>query len=355
MFMEQSLEPTPIKVRNSQEEIAGLTAPVAPPVERQLRNLIDQEAAETGLAHRDAEFERLSAARQNVVGAARSVEESEAADEKAHASAEQSKNGSGWQGALFGTAAAVCFGAEFALTLVTLPYILGLHQWSFLGVVLAIAPTTAVLVLDKVLARLVEDPWAAIDRMTKGWRKGVVFSVMTAFMIVLGAGNLWTVGLLADAREHATVMRRQTERRTPPAAVAGQAQEHRSVVKQAVWSVSIFVTLDGALFSLLALSELRRRRQYRNSHRAARVARTERDARRGQLAQAQTELASREQQWAEVDRRVQVFTGRYREERLLQLEKALATLPDPRSGRDTVTSILTGQRPPQRRVAAAAV
>ena len=353
MIIEQVVHAAPIEVRNSQQEMAELTAPVAEPVVRQLRALIEQEANETGLAHREGAFERLTGTRAKAAAAQRTAEESEVAESAAREAAARAKPGSGWQGTLFAAAGAICFGAEFALTLVTLPYVLGLHQWSVLGVVLAIAPTTAVLVLDKVLARLVEDPWEAIHQTTKTWHRYAATAVMVCFLLVLGVGNLWTVSLLADAREHATVLRREAERKSFKLAAVGAAStakdnEDRAVVKQAVWAVSIFVTLDGALFSLLTLSEMRRRRGYRKSQREAGRALAERDSRRGELTDAQSELAAREQQWLEIDERVRVWSARYREERTLQLEKALAKLPDARSGRDVVTSILTGQRAPQK-------
>lgn len=354
MFIEQvnpTVQSTPISVRNSQAEIDQLIVPVAEPVVRQVRLLINSEAEETALAHRDGAQQRLAASRETAAAAVRDAAEAESADAKAQVDAGQARAGSGWLGAILCLATAVCFFAEFALTLVTLPYILGLHQWSFLGVVLALAPTTAVLVLDKVVGRLVEDPFESIHQVSKAWCRRAVLATMVVFMFGLGVGNLWTVSLLADAREHATVLRREAERKPsramterPGVSPVTEEADHRIAVKRAVWAVSVFVTLDGALFSLLALGELRRRRLYRKAQLKANEARAERGRRREQLANAQAQLSALEQEWNQIDERVTVWAARYREERLLQLEKALAKPPAARSGRETVTSILTGQQ-----------
>lgn len=330
-----------IVIANSAELLETLDAPVADSVARQVRSVIDRDAAEVVLAKRQAIFEGLSNAQRDSEAARAAFEENDTRTKTAEVRAANAKPGNGFIGIVFVLCVLVCLGAEFALTLATLPYILGFQQWSVMGVALAIAPTTAVIIMDRVLGRLVEDPWERIGTMT-GHIRWLTVAVMMVSMLSLGAGNIWTVGLLADARERVTEMRHALEHKSAPPLSADQVKENRAATQKAIVAVSIFVTLDGAMFSLFGLSELRRRRDYRDAHKMAATSREVRVSSRAKLLDSESALRVAQQEWAEAEERAQVAANRFREQQLLKLEQILNTAAPLRSGHEIVTSVLTG-------------
>lgn len=329
-----------IVIASCAELLEILDAPVADSVALQVRSVIDRDAAAVVLATRHAIFEGLSNAQRDSEAALAAFEENDTRTKAAEARATNAKPGNGFMGVVFVLCVSVCLGAEFALTLATLPYILGFQQWSVMGVALAIAPTTAVIIMDRVLGRLVEDPWEHIDTMT-GHMRWLTIAVMTVSMLSLGVGNIWTVGLLADARERVTEMRHALEHKSAPPLSADQIKENRAATQKAILAVSIFVTLDGAMFSLFGLSELRRRRDYRDAHKRAATWREVHVLSRAKLLDSESGLRVAQRSWAEAEEHAQVAASRFREQQLLKLEQILHTAAPFRSGKEVVTSVLT--------------
>jgi len=329
-----------IVITNSAELMDSLMTPAADPVVRQVRSVIEADTAEVAFANRQEILERLSGAERDSEDAQAVFDDAAIKAGAAQARAAQAKPGNGFMGIVFLVCVLVCLAAEFGLTLATLPYILGFQQWSVLGIALAIAPTTALVIMDKVLGRLVEDPWERIDSIT-GYMRWLTTTVMLVCMVTLGLGNIWTVGLLADARERVTEMRHALEHKSSPQLSAEQIRENRVATQKAILAVSIFVTLDGAMFSLFGLSELRRRRAYRSAHKeAARLDEVQKSS-RTKLLDSRSKLRVAQQEWAEADERSRIAANRFREQQLFRLEQILNG-EALRSSREIVTSILKG-------------
>lgn len=250
------------------------------------------------------------------------------------------------QAIIFSFCSFVCLGAEFTLTLVTLPFLLNIEQWSFLGFVLALAPTTAMIVLDRVLHRLLEDPWQRIRRVvhTAGQRIAVT-AIMAVFLLGLGAGNLFTVFLLADARERATEIRLAAETTTGAeendSVAPERLAEHRAIVRKAVIAVSVFVTLDGALFCLLALSEIRAFSHARRLRQLVARCRAALDAARATLGQTEVQVAEADFDLGLSADRARTNADRFREERMAELASAKRWPKANGNGPDLVNTILT--------------
>ncbi|HEY1754491.1 MAG TPA: hypothetical protein VGG72_03790 [Bryobacteraceae bacterium] len=159
--------------------------------------------------------------------------------------------GGGWvvgvvQIAGFGT----CFGAEVVFNLAILPWILGVPSRSFLGMALAIAPATAPVILDKILSHLL-GVGDLVDTLPSGLI-GYLRSVSrVAFLAVAALVTLYSVWALGAARGVAgTIMN------DPNATGMDGAQQH--VVNLALLLVSLVLTVNGALFYLFGVHDLRR-------------------------------------------------------------------------------------------------
>lgn len=165
--------------------------------------------------------------------------------------------GEPFKGTIFMLSFVACFVAEFVLTWLTLPFILSIQRYSFAGLMLAAAPTTALIILDVVLARLIEEPWQQLRAATTRLRKCLSWCVMAIFLLTLGALNAYTIAQLAAAREEAMEAKRQLERIEGD----GQVNVDTQALNRAVLAVSICVAVDGALFLLIGLGEWKRRQQ----------------------------------------------------------------------------------------------
>jgi hypothetical protein len=331
-----------IQVDNSRALIESASVPLGDAVTKRIEAVIESEARDVTAAivsSIHAEFYAASAATDM---AHKALADDEARLARSEADRAGHPGGSAFLSALFGLCAAACLSAEFTLTLVTLPFILGIRQWSYLGITLALAPATAVIILDKVFARLVEDPWRAFRNDTaKRTRRVSSIAVMVLFLACLGAGNIYTVITLADAREHATELRRALESGNDAQLTPEKLAVHRAAIKVAILAVSVFVTLDGACFSLFALLEFRQVRAASTASRLVDRLRAKRDADRDAARKADAELARTERRLEIANELGAIEADRYRSERFFRLAEARMRSAAPRSNADLVMSILT--------------
>jgi hypothetical protein len=173
------------------------------------------------------------------------------------------------------------------------------------------------------------------------WQRVAAVTVMSLFLLGLGAGNVWTVTLLAGARERAMELKQALEADQEETLSAGTLAGDKAVIRKAILAVSVFVTLDGALFSLLGICEIRSRRDRERAHRVVAERLTERDACRSALTKCEGEMAEAEFHWQHTSDRSRTAAGRFREERLSQLAKA-KRWPSPNgNGPALVNTILT--------------
>jgi len=148
----------------------------------------------------------------------------------------------------------VSFAAEFTLTFVSLPFILDIDRWSFLGIMVSLAPPTALIVLKIVIARLLEEPWQKIQSPDQPRVKRVIIvSLMTIFLTALAFLNLFTVMKLQAAREEAMKAKAAIRK-----AEVEKVNVNQQVLNNAVLYVSLAVTLGGAVFFLFGFFEFQR-------------------------------------------------------------------------------------------------
>jgi hypothetical protein len=158
----------------------------------------------------------------------------------------------GWVvGMMFIAGFVACFGAEFVFNWAILPWMLGVPPRSVLGIALAVAPATAPVVLDRILARLlgVTDSIDALASAS-GLTARVRSVARTIFLIVAGAATLYSIWVLADSRAIASaIMNSDT--------TTGLNALQQHVVDLSLLLVSLVLTVNGALFYLFGTHELK--------------------------------------------------------------------------------------------------
>jgi hypothetical protein len=158
----------------------------------------------------------------------------------------------GWVvGAVFIVGFGACFGSEVVFNAAILPWILGVDARSVLGMALAIAPASAPVVLDRILARLlgVADPVDALA-VTSGLAARVRSVARMMFLAVAGLATLYSIWVLADARAVASDILND-----PNAVGLSMAQQH--VVNLSLLLVSLVLTVNGALFYIFGVHEVK--------------------------------------------------------------------------------------------------
>lgn len=237
-----------------------------------------------------------------------------------------------WRACLYLFPFGICFAAEFALSWVTLPFVLNVRRSSPIGVALGLAPATALLVLEVVFARLIEDPWQKLRRAAQSrWPRAGAAVLMAVFLLALGAANVYTVYYLAEAREEIS----RVHHALLQDAEAAQTLD-REVVRRAIILVSLVVTVDGALFALLGIRELRARglaRDLRSAEARETIAHSD-------LVEARAKLVESTRQLAQVPRLLELIRQRHvQAERVRLLREAQGRLAS-RSSRELVRSLL---------------
>jgi hypothetical protein len=158
----------------------------------------------------------------------------------------------GWVvGLMFVVGFAACFGAEFVFNWAILPWMLGVAPRSILGVALAVAPATAPVILDRILARLlgVTD---AVDALASasGLTARVRSIARALFLVVAGAATLYSIWVLADSRAIASAIMNNDN-------VTGMNATQQHVIDLSLLLVSLVLTVNGALFYLFGTHELK--------------------------------------------------------------------------------------------------
>jgi hypothetical protein len=253
---------------------------------------------------------------------------------------QQTKPASWIKAAIFDLSALTCFTAEFAFTFVTLPFLLNIAPTSFLGVMVAAAPTTAMIMLDVVIARLFEDPWQAVQEIASKsrLRKALLMGLMAGWLTALGAGNLYVVMLLADARQDASLIyQRLTD---PETEITTEAGDDSEIVKKAILTVSVMVTLDGAMLLLLGLNETRRCRQFTKARTTMVSLRVKRQALLQRWLHSEAHVKVCEHNYENVQERAKLAKMQYRGHRHYQLEQTLNALMRARKASELVDDIL---------------
>lgn len=260
--------------------------------------------------------------------------------------------------------ALACFVAEFAFTHSTLPLLLNITGL-VMGIFVAVAPTTAQLVLDMVFERLVERPWRQFRHMSASPRfyKPALALWLLIFLLGVAGLNGYMVWLLADARELVNRRLAQQERTDPAALLSAlEAVKDKTAANAAgaekkdvepsredaetrhlMRVISVTVLLDGALLLLLGFSEANRRSRHRRAHIAVDVLRAQHEAtEKLQLQQAaQVNVCRRTLVEAEAHR--QTLADEWQAQMLCYLAQKCTQLREARAAYLVVEDVLAGR------------
>jgi hypothetical protein len=315
-----------IPLQGSQDMIRSVTWPFSQEARQYFSVTVEAEAQEYGLIQIRESLESLVKA-QAVEAASKAIfDDTNAHLTNAEHELQKIKPGRWSKATLFDLSAFACFIAEFAFTFVTLPFLLNVAPGSFLGVMLAAAPTTAMIVLDVVIARLFENPWQAIQEMksTSRLRRVLFIGLMAGWLTVLAVANLYVVVLLADAREEASLIyQRLTD---PEAEITNENGYDRQIVKKAILAVSVLVTLDGALLLLLGLNETRQCYQFSKARVTVVSLRVKRQVLQQQLLYKEAQVKVCRHNCENARERAKLAERQYKGYRHYQLEQALNAL-----------------------------
>lgn len=264
-----------IPLFHSSRTIDRLTDPLSGEAERHLNAQIEAEGEEAADQIELAAVKHHAEAVADAHHAERLHEQAAKLRQTAEAALASIEPGDWKRAVIYLACAAACFFAELAFTLMTLPFLLNIPANSFLGVAVAIAPTTALVVLDLVFARLFENPWERMRSKTAGSRlqRFMAVALMAMFLTAIAALNLQTIKLLAEAREEAGEIARQDF--DAEDAEAPKMEINHELIREAVIAISITVAADGALLLLLGLIELNRSRRHTNARKEVEQRRTE--------------------------------------------------------------------------------
>jgi hypothetical protein len=165
---------------------------------------------------------------------------------------------------------------------------------------------------------------------------------MAAWLTVLAVGNLYVVILLADAREEASLIyQRLTD---TEAEITTETGRDSLVVKKAILTVSVMVTLDGALLLLLGLNETRRCWQFTKAHTTVVSLRVKRQSLRQQWLHSEAHVKVCEHNYKNAQERAKLAEMQYKGQRHYQLEQALNAFIRARKASELVDDILLGGR-----------
>lgn len=326
------------EIISSQRLIEAIDQPLTPVALDHIHEAIEVEGRQVSQAFRAKKHEELAQAEAAETESSTKVEENRERLNKAEAELQQTKRGSFYLAAIFILCTVVSFAAEFTLTFVSLPYILEINRWSFLGIMVSLAPPTALVVLKIVIARLLEEPWQEIQSPDQPRvKRAIVVSLMASFLIALAWLNLLTVMKLQAAREEAMIAKAAIEK-----AEIANVVVNRQVINQAVLYVSLAVTLGGAVFFLFGFFEFQRAARRAGVKTRVDQSREQQEHLEEELskAQAQVRIALRAYDVSETD--AEIVAASFRQHRLCQLDIKMASLRFNQSILKTVDDIFAG-------------
>lgn len=321
-----------IPVHSSQAVIKSVIKPTSEAAASHARNVIDQDAAMISAGYLRSTWTQLKEAEASHAVAADRLELIRGRAVRARKRLVRGGRGS-WPRAILSVAAAVvCFAAEFAVSWETLPFLLNIRRSSFLGISTGLAPPTALLVLEVVVARLIERPWREMKAGSKSrLSRRFTSLMMAAFLSAVGAANLYTIVVLASARGEGITVRQALERLDDV-----DPSVNRELIEKAMVAVSFVLALDGAILLLLGFSQVRRL--------SARCEVANLRWRQLKLQSKKSDAAATlevgRQAWQEAEKDASARAARFREQRLLELEQALRPPEERRSSLDVVNELL---------------
>lgn len=327
----------------SDDLIRSATWPLSQVAMQSFATTVDAEAREQGLAEIRQAVESLAVGEADEAAGKAKFNQISASLVIAEEQLQQTEPGRWIKAVIFDLSALACFVAEFAFTYATLPFLLNIAPGSLMGVMVAAAPTTAMVVMDVVIARLFENPYQAVHDVVSRSRLRKLFfgALMACWLSALAAGNIYVVMSLADAREEASLIyQRLTD---PEAEIADDAEADNKIVKKAIIAVSVMVTLDGAVLLLMGLNETRRCRRFSRARRTVTVLRAQRQRWHQQWLRSEAVVKLCRHNFENVRERARLAEIQYKGLRYYQLEQTLNARARARKANELVEDILVGR------------
>jgi hypothetical protein len=339
-------------VASAQEMINSIQPPLTETVKQAIVEAINVEGDQVADACRREQLEKLEIARAAEKSAADQTQQVRSQLEEAGKDlrSKEAEPDSLVKQIVAYASFAGCSVCEFVLTWYTLPFILSVPQYSLAGIMLALAPTTALAILEVALARLIEEPWrkTQLAGSSGGNKKSV--AVMTIFLVLLSASNILMVAWLAKAREESSNAKRNLERMEGETEV----KVNQDVLDRAIMAVSICVAIDGALFFLIGMDEGRRRRERMKSRKIAAGLSDELQQLETRRTDAVKQVMIEQGALAGLDARAEAVAEHYRARLVFQLEQVANRPAQPRRPREYVSDILAHRVNPRANIRAAA-
>ncbi|MEK7752165.1 MAG: hypothetical protein AAB654_09640 [Acidobacteriota bacterium] len=327
---------TTVSIVSFDQMLQSLEPPVSPEVQAQMGQVLKVESARVGQAFHEREARELAGTRLAEERKRREME----GNVRRLAQAEEQLGGLAG-GSLVGGAFAwlcfcVCVWADFVLNWNVLPWLLAVKPRTVLGVVLAAAPSTPPLILHAVLASLfnVADPWQALKLSVLsplGRKARHALSVL--LLVAIAVLNVYSVWLLADTREIASVIRTGD-------ATTTISQAEKQKIRDTILAVSISVTVDAALFYLLAFHEFWKFRGQRRGRKEVRDLRTRQEALEQEHARLRADLEGKQKAFEDIAAREQAVVGSHFNQGLVRLQLLIERAAPARSAYQTVRDIL---------------
>lgn len=293
--------------------------------------LIDAASDQAGGAYRldqRAQFENAQAAKSNLAAFKQKVDERLAAAEQQLAQCLPNR-GSVILMLFSALACIACIAAEFDISWVTIPWALGIKQYTLAATLLALAAAVSPIILKVPIAKLVWEPLSNSDHSNKTRR----YAALIVFLLGVATLTIYTVAMLADARSAVSQIKELL------AGGGDVSRIDRSVIDRAIYFVSISLAINGSLFFLIALEEKNKLVAYWRARCAVFHLRRRQRMLAQQLAQAESRLNVAQEARQHIEERAQQVVRHYCERLKLKLEPKLK--PAPRSYREIVNDVLS--------------
>lgn len=303
------------------QEIRKVQAPVSQSMEQRLRNLIEASVAMVTSLNLQQWFERLQQAIAKRQFAEARLDETGNRLREAREELRDLEPARLLKFMVCTTCWLVCSAGEFAITWSTLPFVLNIPEDSALGIAISAVVVAMLTVIEWVIARALEEPYQmtrnSVGTMTRGHR-GVTMGLMAAFLALLLAGNLYTVRVLASAREESVKLRQNLEQQNSE----GLLEIDQQVIDRAITAVSIAVVIDGSILFLVMIADLKNLdRRLRATLRAATHGRRLPGRERAFL-EARAAEAAQQRVWDDREVRIAAVQAEFRERCLFELQTA---------------------------------
>ncbi len=222
---------------------------------------------------------------------------------------------------------AACMVAEFAFNQQALPWLLDIPPRSAIGVLLSLAPATAPLILDLVFPRLfaLDDLLGRLPKTLSAPATAARQILAKLFWIAVMLTTLASLYLVAECREAAAWVITHKDVTALPEAV-------RHTQRLTVIALSLVLAVNGALFYLFGMAELRKAWRWWCLRRQAARLEKRAFAAGKELAAAETEVEVKQHCWAQAEAEAEKAADGFQACALLRLQGMLArseTTPKP--------------------------